>query len=343
MKILITGATGFIGSFMVEAALEAHMEVWAARRSTSNCRYLKDPRLHFFHIDLGDDAALSSALDAHVAAHGAWDAVIHAAGATKCRNPQDFHRINTEGTLRLARLLVERNALKGRFVFISSLSVMGAIREKKIADSASNWHYAPILDTDTPNPNTAYGRSKWQAEQGLAKIAGLDHVILRPTGVYGPRERDYFLMARSICRHVDFSVGFRPQELTFIYVRDLVSAAFLAITRGTVGKSYFLTDGQVYSSRTFSDLLQKEMQVRHLLHIKAPLWFLRLVCLVSGKVAGWTGRTSTLNPDKYQIMKQRNWQCDITPARTELGFIPQYPLETGVAETVAWYRQEKWI
>lgn len=341
MKILITGASGFIGSFLVEAALDAGMEVWAAVRGTSNRNYLGDPRIRFFTLDLRSDAALRQSLAEHVDRHGAWDHVIHAAGATKCRTVDDFRRVNTEGTLRLARLLVECHALRGRFVFISSLSVMGALREEEV--SSGPYHYGPILDTDIPRPNTAYGRSKREAELGLAAIAGLDYIILRPTGVYGPRERDYFLMAKSIARHIDFAVGFRPQEITFIYVRDLVQAALAALTRGMTGRAYFLTDGHVYTSRSYSDLLQQHMGIRRCLHITAPLWVLRMVSHVAGRIASWTGHASTLNPDKYQIMKQRNWQCDITSARRDLGYAPQYPLERGVEESVAWYKQAKWI
>ena len=92
---------------------------------------------------------------------------------------------------------------------------------------------------DTPQPNTAYGRSKLDAERALATLEGLDFVTLRPTGVYGPRERDYFLMADSIKKHIDFAVGYTPQALTFIYVRDLVDACFLALHRGELWSLLF--------------------------------------------------------------------------------------------------------
>ena len=265
MKILITGASGFIGSYLVEEALNAGMEVWAAVRQSSSRQYLQDSRIRFFYLDLRSDEALATSLDNHVGTHGPWDYVVHAAGATKCRTTDDFRRINTEGTLRLARLLVERGALRSRFVFISSLSIVGAVADTPAEPSAAQhkglYGYPLITDTDTPQPNTAYGRSKWEAEKALADIAGLDYVILRPTGVYGPRERDYFLMAKSICQHVDFAVGYRPQALTFIYVKDLVQAALLALNHGESGRAYFLTDGGAYPSRAFSDLLQRELGV----------------------------------------------------------------------------------
>lgn len=333
-RILITGASGFIGSFLVEKALGLGFETWAAVRKSSSRKWLQDARIRFFDLDLSSDERLRAALEAFRAEHGAFDYVIHAAGATQCRHPEDFFRINADGTERLARLLVETQCLTGRFVFLSSLSLFGPARE---ADGL------PILESDTPVPDTAYGRSKLEAERRLAAVSGLDYVMLRPTGVYGPREKDYFLMAKSIRQHVDFSVGFRPQTITFIYVRDLVEAAFLALERGESGRAYFLTDGGEYSSRAFSDLLQSEMGVRRVLHIKAPLWVLRAACFVSGNVAKLLGRTSTLNMDKYHILRQRNWRCDIQPARRELGYDPQFPLARGVEESVRWYKDNGWL
>ena len=335
-KILITGASGFIGSFMVTRALHEGYEVWAAVRPTSSRRYLQDENIHFVELNLGSDKQLKEQVSAFYAEHGAWDYVIHAAGATKCRNKADFYRTNTDGTVRLARTLIETGALtpEGRFVFISSLSVYGAVRDHD---------YAPISDKDVPAPNTAYGYSKLKAENLLKEIPGLNFIALRPTGVYGPREKDYFMMAQSIQRHVDFAVGYKPQVLTFIYVEDLVEAAFLALNHGQNGKAYLLSDGLKYTSRSFSDLLQAELGVRHVLHIVAPLWFLRVVSFVAENLAKLTGSTSTLNGDKYKIMSQRNWQCDITPARKELGYKPQWPLERGVRAAVAWYRKAGWL
>lgn len=327
-KILITGASGFIGSFMVERALAEGMEVWAAVRPTSSRRYLQDGRINFIELDLADSTHLHQQLDEHLQAQNgrSFDYVIHAAGATKCRRAEDFFSINAEGTERLATCLLATGALTeaGRLVFISSLSVMGPVHEKD---------YKPICETDLARPNTAYGASKLQAEALLADIKGLNYVVLRPTGVYGPRERDYAMMADSIRRHIDFAVGYKPQVITFIYVADLVEAAFLALTHGKSGRQYFLTDGKEYTSRTFSDLIQMELGVRHVLHITAPLWVLRTVSWVAERVARLAGRTSTLNSDKYRIMRQRNWRCDISPARNELGYRPQWPLVRGVKAT----------
>ncbi len=334
ISVLITGGSGFIGSFIVEAAINRDMDVWVAVRPTSSHRYLQDARIHLVELDLGNEDILQNQIHQHCREYGPWHYVVHAAGATKCRKTADYYHVNTEGTLRLARLLMAEKALINRFVFISSLSVYGPLHEHD---------HAPISATELPRPNTAYGRSKLLAEKGLADIRGLNYIILRPTGVYGPRERDYYLMARSICNHVDFSVGYRPQTITFIYVRDLVEAVFLAFSHGNSGDGFFLTDSCEYSSRIFSDLLQQSMGIRGVFHIKAPLFLLRIACAIGGFWGHLTGRVTTLNADKYKIMKQRNWRCDISPARNVLGFVPRYSLKAGVAETVSWYKKEKWI
>ena len=168
-------------------------------------------------------------------------------------------------------------------------------------------------------------------------------VILRPTGVYGPRERDYFLLAQSISRHMDFAAGFKRQDITFIFVRDLVDAAFLAMENGKSGRKYFLSDGKVYSSRTFSNLCWKELGQPWMIRVKAPLWLLRIITFFGEYWGRLTGRMTALNNDKYNILKQRNWRCDISAARKELGFNPLYDLPMGVNETIDWYLENEWI
>ncbi len=342
-SVLITGASGFIGSFVVERALSLGMNVWAAIRPSSSKRYLQDKRIRFITLKLEDKAELLEQLAAHRDKHGAWDYVVHAAGATKVKSDDDFFRINYDGTRHLCDALYDLGMKPERFAFVSSLSIFGPVREERGAPDASGHVYSPILDTDTPKPDTAYGKSKLAAEEYLHNFADFPYVILRPTGVYGPRDKDYFLMAKSIAGHVDFAVGYQPQEITFIYVKDLVEAIFQALVRAPLHSSYFISDGGVYDSRAFSDLIQSELRVKHVWHIKAPLWILRSICLMSEMWSRLLGKTSTLNTDKYHILKQRNWQCDISPARAEIGFDPEYDLAAGVKETIAWYKEQKWL
>ena len=339
-KILITGASGFIGSFIVEQALENGFEVWAAVRRTSSKAYLTDQRIHFIELNLNDAARLQQQLQAHFREQPKWDFIVHAAGATKGKNEDAFLQNNLCTTQNFVESLRACGALPERMVFMSSLSVLGALRQEP--DAQDGHVYAAMRALDEPRPNTAYGRSKLATEKYLLSQSDLDCVLLRPTGVYGPREKDYFLMAQSIVKHIDFGVGFRPQEITFVYVKDLVQAVFLALAKGEKGCAYFVTDGSTYKSDDFSKLIQENLGVRHVLHIQAPLFVLKAICSLGALWARMTGKMSALNPDKYNILKQRNWRCDISAIQT-LGYVPQYDLRRGVEETIAWYKQQKWI
>lgn len=333
-KILVTGASGFIGSFLVEGALERGFQVWAGVRRSSSRAYLQDERIRFAELDLMDSDRLHAQLAHHKEAHGGWDCIIHCAGVTKCLEKADFEMGNYWATRHFVEELMRLDMVPRQFIYLSSLSVFGPIHEKS---------YEPIRETDTPCPNTAYGVSKLHSEEYLQQLKDFPYVIFRPTGVYGPREKDYFLMVKSIRNHVDFAAGFRRQDITFVYVKDLVQAVYLAVEKHTVRRSYFVSDGGVYASRTFSDLIRKELGNPWWIRFTCPLPVLYVLSAVIGTVCKWMRRTSTLNPDKYQIMKQRNWQCDIDPLKNELGYTPEYPLERGVKEIVAWYKKEGWL
>jgi nucleoside-diphosphate-sugar epimerase len=339
MKILITGASGFIGSFIVEEALRRGMDTWAAMRGSSSKQYLKSPDIHFIELNLDSQQQLEEQLRGKD-----FDYVVHAAGVTKCLNTADFFRINTEGTKNLVRAIQKVNMPLKRFVYVSSLSVFGAIREQQ--------PYSEILESDTPQPNTAYGKSKLEAERWLEQLNEeserkneplFPYVVLRPTGVYGPRERDYFLMAKSIKQHSDFAVGYKRQDITFVYVQDVVQAVFLACEKGKTGRKYFLSDGEVYQSSTFSDLIREELGHPWWIRVTAPIWVLRIVTWCGDKIGHMTGKISALNNDKYHILKQRNWRCDIEPARRELGFEPHYQLKEGTKLTIQWYKENGWL
>ncbi len=331
MSILITGASGFIGSYIVAEALQRDMEVWAAVRPSSSRKYLQDKRIHFIELDLSSEERLTEQLRGYT-----FDYVIHAAGVTKCVHKDDFYQVNTLGTQHLVNALLRLHVPLKRFVYISTLGVYGAIKEQM--------PYTEIEENDIPQPNTAYGKSKLAAERFLDSIGNdFPYVILRPTGVYGPHEKDYFLMVKSIKNHIDFSVGFQQQDITFVYVQDVVIAVFLALDRGKSGRKYFLTDGDVYHSNAFSKLVKKTLGNPWCLHLQMPIALLHIVTTIGERIAHLTGKAVTLNNDKYNILRQRNWRCNIEPTVDELGYHPQYPLEKGVQLTIRWYQDNHWL
>lgn len=324
MRILVTGASGFIGSHIVEHALHLGYEVWAAIRSSSNRRYLQDKRIRMIELNYTDSSELNAQLHQHHVQYGKWDVIIHCAGATQCTHRQSFYTINNEYTRRLVDTLIQLDLVPKQFIFISTLGAYGPVRESK--------PYLPIQETDVPCPNTDYGRSKRMAEEYLMSLPTFPYVILRPTGVYGPRDRDYKILIDSIRRHVDISLTTGHQKITFVYVSDLTKAVFLAIDKKVTHRSYFVTDSNVYTARDFGEIVQDTLGIRHVWHLAIPLWIARGVAIVCDGISAITGRSLTFNSDKYRIMKQSNWTCDIDPLINELDYHPQYNLQQGIQE-----------
>ncbi len=151
------------------------------------------------------------------------------------------------------------------------------------------------------------------------------------------------MMAKSISQHSDFAVGFRRQDITFVYVSDVVQAVFLALEKGKTGRKYFLTDGEVYQSTTFSNLIHEELGRPWWIRITAPIWILRVVTFFGEYIGRLTGQVTALNNDKYNILRQRNWRCDIRPAIEELGYQPRVQLPEGVHLSIKWYQENGWL
>ena len=334
MKILITGASGFVGSFIVEEALRKGFEVWAGIRKSSSKKYLKDERIRFVDLHYADTDALKNQLANFRSEHGKWDYVVHNAGVTKCKDKRDFDTINYQYTRNFADALIACNMQPEKFILISSLSAWGPVKE--LSD-------LPITLNDAPNPDTVYGKSKLKAETYIRNLLQFPYIILRPTGIYGPRDKDYFLMFKAVKQGVEFLVGRKKQFITFVYVKDLVKAIFLVIEKDVVARSYFVSDGFSYTATDFSSFIQQELGKKRLLRFTVPLFLVKIVSVVCEKTATVFGKTSTLNRDKYKIFKQRNWRCDISDLEKDLGYTADYKLEAGVKETCNWYKKENWL
>lgn len=333
-SVLITGASGFVGSFIVQEALKRRFSVWAGVRFGSSRQYLRERKIHFLELNFAHPNELRAQLSGHKGTYRKFDYIIHCAGITKAKSDTEFDYVNYLQTKYFIDTLIELNMVPKQFIYISSLSVFGPIHED---------NYAMIKEKDTPSPNTFYGMSKLKAELYMQGKPGFPYVIYRPTGIYGPRDTDYLLACRMVKKHMDFSIGFKRQDLTFIYIQDLIDAIFLGIECDVTRRAYILSDGNAYQSNSFTELIRKELGNPFVFRIKCPLFVLKTISLLAQFVSRRLGMTSTLNNDKYKIMKQRNWRCDIAPAQKELGFIPKYNLERGVKETIAWYKNEKWI
>lgn len=333
--ILVVGAGGFTGGFICEECLSRGYEVWAGVRESTSRRYLQDGRLKFVTLDFENPESLGPSLaqSARNMPRGKWDFIIYNLGATKCLNFADFNRINYQYLQSFTDALHVEGLVPERFLYISSLSAMGPGDEKG---------YTPFHERMIPMPDTRYGASKLKAEMWLA-TAGIPYIVLRPTGIYGPRDHDYFLMFKSIRKGWDFSVGFRKQMLTFLYVQDLARACCDALERAKTGESYIIGDPRGYSQKEFRREVASATGKRFVVPVRLPLPAVKLVSSIAEKIGVARGKPSTLNSDKYKIMAQRNWNIDVEKARRDFGFEPRVSLSEGVRRCVEWYIKEEWL
>ncbi len=331
-RVLVVGAGGFIGGFIAQEGLRRGYETWVAVRETTSRRYLTDARLRFVVLDYDNKEKLAETLTSALPDSEKWDYVIYNLGATKCANFMDFNRINYRYLRTFIEVLRENSLVPEKFLFMSSLSAIGPGDEKD---------YTPITSSMIPNPNTKYGLSKIKAEAYIETLSEFPYIIFRATGVYGPHEQDYLMMIKSIDSHWDFGVGYRKQLLTFIYVDDLVAAMYDALESDVVNKKYIISEDACYTQKQFREIVAKELGVKWVIPMKLPMWIVYIASFVAEKWGLARMKPSTLNRDKFKIMKQRNWSCDVSDAKRDFGFNPKFSLIDGVKATVKAYLEEK--
>lgn len=331
--LLVVGAGGFIGGFIAAEALRRGYDTSVAVRASTSRKYLTSPDLKFVVLDYDDPDALEKSLIEARPESGHWDYIIWNLGATKCANFNGFNLVNFLYPRTFIEILRRNDMVPQKFLYMSSLSALGPADEKE---------YTPIDSTTIPNPNTRYGLSKIKTETYLETLPDFPWIIFRPTGVYGPHEKDYLMMIKCIDSHFDFGVGYRRQMLSFIYVDDLVGAMFDALaSEATLHRKYIISEPKAYTQKEFRTMVAKALGGKWVIPLKLPLWAVYAASAVAERIAAAKQQASTLNRDKYKIMKQRNWACDVRDAQRDFGFKVNYPLERGIAATVKAYLEEK--
>lgn len=331
-KILVVGAGGFVGGFLVEECLRRGARVWAGVRESTSRQWLTDERIKFVTLDFDDPSSLAVALTEALHEGEKWDYIVYNLGATKCLRYTDFTRINYDYLRYFTEALEKTGMIPGKLLYISSLSVLGPGPKG----------YAPFTEETIPQPNTRYGASKLKAEMWLM-MSGIPYIIFRCTGIYGPRDHDYFLMFDSVRKGVDFSVGFRKQLLTFLYVEDLAKGVCEALAKAPTKEIYNISEEAVYTQSQFRQLTSRILGRRIVLPVKAPLFAVKWVCAVAEKIGAAKGKPSTLNRDKYNILCQRNWAVDVSKAAREFGFRAGTGLEEGIRKACEWYVAHGWF
>lgn len=331
-RILITGASGFIGGYLVAQALENGHTVSAAVRAGSDRTRLLDPRLQLLELPLHDLQAMTGKLQS--AGHFDW--VIHNAGVTKALSRAAYLEGNVENTRRLIAALQKAGAVPDQFLFVSSLAALGA---------APPGH-AQILENQVPRPLTSYGESKRQAEIFLESLSGhFPWVAVRPTAVYGPWERDILTFVKLVGKGLELTIGQQSQRLSFVHAADVAAAIFQILETQTpvLHRKYTISDGNAYRTEDLGTAVREALGGKKTLKIRLPLGLVRQVAGVAETIGRWQNKPTALNRDKLPELAAENWHCDSTPLLKDLLFRPKFDLYEGMRQTVDWYRKEGWL
>jgi UDP-glucose 4-epimerase len=325
-KVLITGASGFVGFHLIEVALAKGLDVHAAVRKTSDISHLSSHQINYTYLNFSSPESLKKELE-----EKEYDFIIHAAGTTKAKNQQEYNTINATYTANLAKACANDSHVK-KMVFISSLAALGPLD-----------HTRELLTEGTmPRPVTAYGQSKLLAENQL-KDFKLPLIILRPTAVYGPRDKDIFIILKTFSKRFEPYIGHLPQQLSFVYVKDLAAASVNSLfTSDEANGAYNITDGNCYSRYEMANITKSVLN-KKTIKVHIPLPVVKGFALVLEKMYGVFGKTPAINLEKLNELTAVNWCCDIEKAKRSLHFNPSYNLQQGLKETLEWYKHNDWL
>ena len=330
MKVLVTGATGFIGGHLVEDLHNRGYDVIAMARKTSNISKLKELGLEIRFADLTDPASL-------VEATKGVEAVIHLAAYYTFHGEKELYwKVNVEGT----RSLVEACLKNGvtRFIYCSTTEAVGPVKNP------------PATEDVEPNPTYEYGRSKLAAERIVKSYGekGLKYTILRPSGVYGPgnvNDVSYWFITGFAKKALwsYFIVGSGETLIQFVHVKDVVQGFRLALEKEvSIGQTYFITEDRAYTYnevyKILAEIVGRDPPKIHVPPILAKLMIFPVE--VTYKIFGkenFMWHVSTVDA----VTQHRAYS--IEKAKRELGYNPQYDLRRGLKETVEWYKQHGYI
>ena len=327
MRVLVTGASGFLGSHVAEQLAAAGHTVVALVRKSSNTTFLKSLRnVELAYGAVEDRASIAAALK------GA-DAIIHSAGAVKARTPEEFHAINVGGTENMAHAALEAAPDLKRFVYVSSLTTAGPSDDGRPVSATSR------------NPVTHYGRSKLAAEDFLDTVKDrLRITTLRPPMIYGPRDNESFAFFQSVSRRFLPYVGTGENTLSVIYASDCASACIQAIGADVPsGNKYFVDDGEIYVWKDMLADIERALEKKAFVRFSVPFGALKLAALASETMAKATGKAVMLTRDKVNELTAAHWVCDSTDTRRDLGWTPKVKWPEGTRLSVAWYRENGWL
>lgn len=315
-----------MGSHLVELLLRKGYSVTCLVRDPNRLQWLKGLKVDLLQGDCSDPRSLVPAVrDKSI--------VFHIAGLTKAKHARDYYLVNHLGTRNILEACALNNPGIKKFVLISSLAAAGP-----------SPNGVPVKDTDVPRPVSDYGRSKLKAEEeAIAYKDSMPVVILRPSAVYGPRDRDMFELFRWASRGVTLEISGGERYINPCYVGDLAAAILRAAEHETPsGSIYFVAEEKAYSWSSFRQTLLATGGLKAI-NIKIPYAAAYLIGLASELTSMFAARPALTNRQKILEASQQYWVCDLSKTEKELGFRHSYPLKQGLEITWQWYRDNNWL
>ena len=322
---VVTGASGFVGSHIVDELLRQGARVRCLLRSTSTTRWLDGKDVEITRLDLHDAARLEAAV------RGAnW--IVHAAGLTHARSPREFQEANVGGTERMLGAAAKAGDQLQRFLLISSQAVAGPALEGR-----------PVTETERPDPVSIYGSTKRRAEELTMLLKeSLPVVAIRPPAVYGPRDDALLKLFIAAKWHV-LPVLRKGGRFSLIHAEDLARAVHLALTHPrAVGQVYFAAEPDVTDYKEMGEMVRRAMKT-WAVSVRPPWLALQAGALIGELWGSLRSRPPYLSREKLREMSIGDWICSSAKIRTELNWTPAVPLAEGVERTAAWYREAGWV
>jgi len=325
VKVLITGASGFLGSHLAEHLRDEGHEVRAVVRRTSKTGFLESigAELHVASLETGE--GLDEALEG-------VDAVVHGAAIVKARSAQEFHDVNAGGTERVLDAVRRHRPDVRRFVLVSSLAAHGF---------GTNGDPRP-LEAD-PDPVTHYGKSKLAAERVVLEAKDeIPVTIFRPPAIYGPRDQEMFAFFQIVNRRVVTFLGSGENRLSLIYAPDCARAIYAALSKEhPSGRVYFVEDGRFYTQREFAEHVERALG-KKTLKLSVPIGVVSAAAVGSELWGKLSNRAMMLTRDKVNELREQQ-VCRGDEIRDELGWEPEVQLDEGARVTADWYREKGWL
>jgi UDP-glucose 4-epimerase len=332
-KILITGASGFIGSFLVEEGIQQGYEVYAGVRSSSNKAFLQNKETQFFRIDISSQELMEKQLAVFNRNHGGFDYVIHNAGITRANHKSEFALVNAAFTKNLANALIATGSSLKKFIYISSMAACGP---------GDPINFSPIHLSGEDHPISAYAKSKLEAEKIISSARVLNPLVIRPTAVFGPRDKDFLNYFKMLSKGIEPVISSQKQLLSFIYVKDLAMALFKLLDKENVQTRYIASDGKNYGRNDMGTIIQ-ELLNKRTMKIRLPYFLVGAPVFVLEKIYSFFGRMPFINSEKLKEITALNWSCDGSALWKEINASPSYTLEHAVKETFDWYKEMGWL